>query len=115
LSVISAKNLSLVVPDYVDFEEFSPDTSKRNLIKSYIRSPKRGSRIILQNLTFSIDHGQRVAILGENGAGKTSLLRLIAGNIAPSSGELKVNGNTHSLFNLQIIAISDFYYINAPA
>jgi len=43
---------------------------------------------ILQNLNFDIKRGQRVAILGDNGTGKTTLLNVLADRLNPSSGEL---------------------------
>jgi ABC-type polysaccharide/polyol phosphate transport system ATPase subunit len=86
----------------VGASEDTPKTSKNYLLNSYFGTQKRQTKSILENLNFSIFSGQRVAILGANGAGKTSLLRLIAGNIEPSAGELSVKGSTHSLFNLQM-------------
>jgi ATP-binding cassette subfamily F protein 3 len=43
---------------------------------------------IFGGLTLSIPHGARVALVGPNGIGKTTLLRIIAGREAPSSGEV---------------------------
>lgn len=46
---------------------------------------------ILENLSFSIDQGEIVTIIGLNGAGKSSLLKTIIGIYSPSSGTLSVN------------------------
>jgi ABC-type polysaccharide/polyol phosphate transport system ATPase subunit len=46
----------------------------------------------LQNLNFEIERGDKVGLIGNNGAGKSSLLRLIAGLSLPSDGELEVRG-----------------------
>ena len=45
-------------------------------------------RTILKNLNFSIFKGERVVILGENGCGKTTLLRLLAKMLMPSEGKI---------------------------
>jgi ATP-binding cassette subfamily F protein uup len=41
---------------------------------------------LLDDVTFHVEPGQRIGLLGRNGAGKTSLLRLLAGRIPPDSG-----------------------------
>ena len=50
----------------------------------------RGDRRLFENLSFRVKAGQALAVEGANGAGKTSLLRLIAGFLAPASGRLLV-------------------------
>ena len=48
----------------------------------------RGDRKLFEGLNFRVGAGQALAIEGANGAGKTSLLRLIAGFLTPASGAL---------------------------
>ena len=48
----------------------------------------RGERRLFSGLTFEVTAGEAVALSGSNGAGKTSLLRAIAGLIRPDSGEI---------------------------
>ena len=45
----------------------------------------RGERRLFDGLSFQVRAGQALAVEGANGAGKTSLLRLIAGFLAPAS------------------------------
>lgn len=47
-------------------------------------------RKVLNNLTFLIRHGERVGLIGANGAGKSVLLRLILGEEQPTLGEIKI-------------------------
>jgi len=47
---------------------------------------------IVSNLSFQLNKGERVALVGLNGAGKSSLLKLMVGEFVPSSGEIKVAG-----------------------
>ena len=51
----------------------------------------RGLRAI-KNVSMSVDSGTIVALIGPNGAGKTTLFNMIAGALAPDSGEIRVNG-----------------------
>jgi iron complex transport system ATP-binding protein len=53
-------------------------------------SVRRGDRIILGPLNFSISHGERWVVLGPNGAGKSTLLQILATKIFPSQGEVFV-------------------------
>ena len=53
----------------------------------------RGSRQIFSDINFSIKPGAALMVIGANGAGKTSLLRLLAGLGAPSAGRIDYDGN----------------------
>ena len=39
-----------------------------------------------------MERGQKVALVGANGLGKSTLLKMITGVVVPTSGELKING-----------------------
>ncbi len=51
-----------------------------------------GTRAIFEGLSLSVDQSEMVALLGPNGVGKTTLLRLAAGLLQPSAGEVLVSG-----------------------
>jgi len=51
-----------------------------------------GDRRVLREVTFAVDPGERVVLLGVNGCGKTTLLRLLDGLCHPSSGEIRFRG-----------------------
>lgn len=50
--------------------------------------------VVLEDVNFSLNPGEIVAILGKSGSGKSTLLRVIAGLIEPSSGEVLYRGKT---------------------
>ena len=53
---------------------------------------KYGKRIILRDITFSIEPGQRVAIVGRNGCGKTTLMQIVSGAMKPDGGSIDFFG-----------------------
>jgi len=52
-----------------------------------------GRRALLQDISFHIDHGEFVALLGESGCGKTTLLQILQRFYEPESGDLILNGS----------------------
>lgn len=48
----------------------------------------RGERVLFHDLSFAVSGGEAVALTGANGAGKTSLLRAVAGFIRPDAGRI---------------------------
>ena len=54
----------------------------------------------LRDVTFSVGHGETVGIIGRNGSGKSTILKLIAGVTAPSEGEARVVGRVSPLIEL---------------
>ena len=49
-------------------------------------------RVLLDDVSFRVGEGAFVALVGANGTGKTTLLRLIAGDVAPSAGTIARSG-----------------------
>ncbi len=52
-----------------------------------------GKRKILDNISFCINPGERVAIVGRNGCGKTTLMQILSGAMKPDSGSINFFGN----------------------
>ena len=49
------------------------------------------SPVLFENVSFSVNPADRVAVVGPNGSGKSTLLRLITGNLDPSRGGMYIN------------------------
>lgn len=82
----------------------------RSLKKRFLRLATGGNvskdaneHIIVKSLnevSLSIQHGDRVGIIGHNGAGKSTLLRLLAGIYEPTHGNIKIDGNVSPMLDL---------------
>ena len=57
----------------------------------------RGGREVFSGLDFEASSGEALAVVGPNGSGKTSLLRLIAGLLAPAGGSVALEGGEAEL------------------
>lgn len=55
-------------------------------------SKRFGPRQILQDINLTLDEGEFVSIVGYSGAGKTTLMNMLAGLLAPDTGEILING-----------------------
>lgn len=58
----------------------------KNITKNY------GDKKILKNINLTISSGKIIGLLGKNGTGKTTLIKLINGLLTPTTGEILVNG-----------------------
>ena len=66
-----------------------------------------GTNVLFENVSLSIGRNDRIALIGANGCGKTTLLRLIMGEEACDSGVVKVSSNIKIAYMSQIISFED--------
>jgi ABC-type polysaccharide/polyol phosphate transport system ATPase subunit len=92
-----------------DFPIYGSQVSLRNaLIGRFVggvlrRQSDTRNRVIvraLDDVSLTISHGDQVGIIGHNGAGKSTMLRVLAGIYEPSYGSIAVEGNVSPLFNI---------------
>ena len=62
---------------------------------------RRGDRIIYDNISLTIRRGHITAIMGPSGTGKTTLLRLIGGQLVPDQGQVLLDGQDMSKMSRQ--------------
>jgi len=70
-----------------------PPASGRTVIEVSHLSKHYEPKHVLEDVSFSIDRGDRIALVGANGAGKSTLIRMLAGLEPPTSGEIKLGHN----------------------
>lgn len=106
--MMKKKETEIVKPDDDIAIEF------RNVTKEYRLYPSENQRLLAyvvkhknyksnkanNNLSFKIRRGETVAIMGKNGAGKSTMLKMITGVVFPTHGEVIVNGRVSALLEL---------------
>lgn len=75
----------------VDFGDL-PDSGKDVLRLDKV-SVGYGERVLLRDVTLSIRHGERIALIGENGTGKSTLVKTIIGQLQPLKGDVQLGVN----------------------
>ena len=67
-----------------------------NITKTYVSDFTRRKKTAVDNVSFSIDRGDSFGIIGRNGAGKSSIIKMVLGFITPDSGRILISGKTPS-------------------
>lgn len=74
-------------------------------LKEYVVRRLKGNYHVTEfwadrNVTFSLEKGDMLGIIGSNGAGKSTLLKAVSGIMVPSEGSMEINGNIAALLEL---------------
>ncbi|MBQ4220704.1 MAG: ATP-binding cassette domain-containing protein, partial [Butyrivibrio sp.] len=91
---IEVKNLT---KSYTLYEKPS-DRIKDSL--GLAKRKKFKEKIALNNVNLTVKKGETVGIIGTNGSGKSTILKIITGVLTPTSGEVNVNGHISALLEL---------------
>ena len=57
-----------------------------------------GAKPLFQNISLTVNEGDRIGLIGPNGAGKSTLLAILAGQLEPDSGELAVRKRARAAY-----------------
>ena len=108
---IESENESKDKPD-VDFSEIESIEFK-DVSFTYPSAEKS----TINNMSFKINKGENIAIVGENGAGKTTAIKLLCGLYYPTNGDILVNGknsrdfSSESYFDLFSAVFQDYFFM----
>lgn len=93
---------------YVEFPVYN--VNARSFKKSFLRMATGGAVMedankhivvsALRDITLNFKHGDRVGLVGHNGAGKSTFLKLLAGIYEPTQGDIEINGSVSSLLDI---------------
>ena len=108
-TAIEVKNLTKVYRLY----DKPMDRLKDSL--GLMRKKKYKEHLALNNVTLSVKKGETVGIIGTNGSGKSTILKIITGVLSPTQGEVNVDGHISALlelgagFNMEYNGIDNIY------
>lgn len=89
--VKALERMEKIAPAHVDsqfeFTFLAPQKLPRPLLALEKQSAGYGQRVVLENVSMTIAPGSRIALLGRNGAGKSTMMKLLAGELAAFDGK----------------------------
>ena len=85
--------------DRLELQRFATQRLGKDVVDVEDVDLRRGDRTLLSHVTWRLGPGDRLGLVGVNGAGKTSLLRLLSGELQPDAGRVRT-GRTVALAHL---------------
>ena len=82
--------LSSALPNFKGFKQYLLPSMSNSVLTLNEVSVRRGDRVILGPINFSISQGERWVVLGPNGAGKSTMLQILSTKIFPTQGSVTV-------------------------
>jgi ABC-2 type transport system ATP-binding protein/lipopolysaccharide transport system ATP-binding protein len=100
MNAIEVVNVSRVYQKYSARHRFQ--TFKSALVKGDFVKSIRADELVtaLDDISFNVEKGQTLGLIGENGSGKSTMLKIVAGIAKPSSGSVTTNGKVSALIEL---------------
>jgi len=109
MSVLPSTIKSSIVMEAVNLHYVNTAFHHRSLKSHFVKYTKHSARKFkiddihaLKDITVTIKQGERIALLGHNGAGKSTFLKAVAGLYPISDGRIVINGYIRSLFELSL-------------
>ena len=114
---ISIQDVSLSIPIYsLENRSLTKRLAKKviNITGGKLNQSKNRTEVIaLNNINLTIMQGERVGLIGHNGSGKSSFLRLISGIYMPTSGKLKILVDVYPMLQKTFLTSSELSGIDA--
>lgn len=102
--LLEMRDVSLEIPVFTTEMRSLGSTLLRSVTGGLLRRQGRGAVVeALRAITLTVNHGERIALIGHNGAGKSTFLRLISGIYKPTSGSMAVHAYVYPMINKSFV------------
>jgi lipopolysaccharide transport system ATP-binding protein len=106
--VLELERVCLQIPVFTTEMRSLGSTLLRSVTGGEMRRERRGAMInALRNLNLTVGHGERIALIGHNGAGKSTFLRLISGIYQPTSGLMRVHTFVYPMISRSFVTSTE--------
>ncbi|MCL1905604.1 MAG: ABC-F family ATP-binding cassette domain-containing protein, partial [Clostridiales bacterium] len=83
----------LAAAGQLNFRFVAPPPGGKEVLRTYGLSKAFGPRRLFEKVELAVDKGERVFLLGPNGCGKTTLLKILMGQLSPDNGQVRLGVN----------------------
>jgi lipopolysaccharide transport system ATP-binding protein len=112
--ILKLERVCLQIPVFTTEMRSLGSTLLRSVTGGKLRRERRGAVIdALLDLNLTVGHGERVALIGHNGAGKSTFLRLISGIYQPTSGQMRVNTFVYPMISRNFLTSTELSGLQA--
>ena len=116
--IIKIRNLSLTIPVSFKHDKKLTNLLTKGVLHSIIggqlvRNKKATKIEALRNINLTIMNGERVALIGHNGSGKSSFLKVVSGIYSPTQGDLEVDVDVYPMLQKSFLTSTDLTGIDA--
>ena len=117
-SDIFSMNLDAYKDKVVKF--FNEVETKQNEVKEKVLldvknvSFSYGKKTVLENVSFKVNESEKIAVVGKNGAGKSTMAKLLCGIVRPIKGEIDIEGVNYIKYTIKEIAAKIGYVMQNP-
>lgn len=98
---MGSKNLAIEVKNLsITYKSMKAYSIKKNLLK--LKKAKVKEFKAVKNVSFNLEEGQILGIIGKNGSGKSTMLKALAGIFSPDEGNIDLHNNSVSLLSIGV-------------
>lgn len=112
--ILELERVCLQIPVFTTEMRSLGSTLLRSVTGGKLRRERRGATVdALRDLNLTVGHGERVALIGHNGAGKSTFLRLISGIYHPTSGQMRVHTFVYPMISRSFVTSTELSGLQA--